>query len=179
MKVFYSNSKKGFFIDGEQPPDSILLAPGEHARAMAWNSNGGVIAGVDEQGLMILASFDAPTLDQVKKKKMAQISDRCLIAIDSGFVHGGRRFDSDLISRTNIIGTAAGVQAGVPLPEGFTWRTSDNENVPMDGSGVIALGAALLQHVNQSYAASWQLKEQIEAATTPEEVEAINWPTAP
>jgi hypothetical protein len=119
------------------------------------------------------------TLEGLRFAKSAQITSNCLAAIDSGFEHEGHRYDSDLVSRTNIIGTATGVQAGIALPQGFTWRTSDNENVPMDGPGVIALGAALLQHVNTQYATSWALKAQIDAATTPEEVAAISWPTQP
>lgn len=120
-----------------------------------------------------------PTLDEIKQFKSQEITSACIRAIDSGFVHEGHPYDSDIVSRTNIIGTATGVQAGIPLPEGFTWRTSDNENVPMGGPGIIALGAALLQHVNQQYATSWQLKAEVEAATTPDDVEAIRWPTAP
>ncbi|WP_157664832.1 DUF4376 domain-containing protein [Bordetella genomosp. 9] len=120
--------------------------------------------------------YPAPPLESVKQTQAERITEACLRAIDSGFDYGGHRYDSDLVSRTNIIGTATGVQAGIPLPAGFTWRTSDNENVPLDGPGVIALGAALLQHVNQQYALSWQLKAQIEAATTAEEVAAISWP---
>lgn len=120
---------------------------------------------------------DVPiNVDNLKAQKSAEITAACLAAIDAGFEYGGHQYDSDLVSRTNIIGTATGVQAGIPMPDGFTWRTSDNQNVPMDGAGVISLGAALLQHVNEQYATSWQLKAQIEAATTPEEVEAVSWP---
>lgn len=120
-----------------------------------------------------------PSFSELKVRKAMEVTAACLAAIDGGFTLSGHRYDSDMVSRTNIIGTATGVQAGIGLPDGFTWRTSDNDNVPMDGAGVIALGAALLQHVNEQYATSWQLKAQVEAATTPEEVAAISWPNTP
>lgn len=130
-------------------------------------------------GKLVPPAESGPTLDELKALKSAEITAACLIAIDRGFFMGEHPYDSDIVSRTNIIGTATGVQAGIPLPEGFTWRTSYNDNVPMDGADVIALGAALLRHVNEQYAISWQLKGQIEAATSPQEVAAISWPTTP
>lgn len=117
-------------------------------------------------------------LVEAKEAKRAQINAATLAAIDAGFEHEGHVFDSDARSQTNIIGTANAVGAGIPLPESFAWRTKANENVPMDGPGIIALGAALLQHVNAQYAVSWQLKADIEAATTPEQLDAIRWPEA-
>lgn len=146
------------------------------------DASGAVLASADvpQVGLGITEWVDEmpATLIELKSLRAADITAASLAAIEAGFEFAGHRYDSDLISRTNIIGTATGVQAGIALPEGFTWRTSDNQNVPMDGAGVIALGAALLQHVNQQYAVSWQLKAEIEAATTAEDVAAITWPTA-
>lgn len=120
-----------------------------------------------------------PSLDDLKTAKISEINGACLAAIDGGFEHDGHTYDSDERSKSNIIGTATGVTAGLPLPDGFTWRSHDNQNVPMDGPGVIALGAALLQHVSTQYAISWQLKAEIEAATTPEKLETICWPGPP
>lgn len=117
----------------------------------------------------------ADKFEQAKEAKLAQISAACLAAIDGGFEHGGHVYDSDARSQSNIIGTATGVSAGVPIPEGFTWRTQGNENVPMDGPGVVALGAALLLHVNTCYAKSWQLKALIDAAESLTELDAIQW----
>ncbi|MDS1142383.1 DUF4376 domain-containing protein [Pusillimonas sp. SM2304] len=111
-----------------------------------------------------------------KDAKRAQINAATLAAIDAGFEHQGHVYDSDARSQTNIIGCANAVAAGVPLPADFTWRTKSNENVPIDGPGVIALGAGLLQHVNAQYAISWTLKAEIEAAATPKDLDAIRWP---
>lgn len=119
-----------------------------------------------------------PTLDDLKAAKLVDINADCMAAMVAGFTYDGHTYDSDLISRTNIIGTAAGVNGGVALPEGFTWRTKDNQNVPMDGAGVIALGAALLTHVNTQYATSWALKAQVAVAENPPDLDLIVWPTA-
>lgn len=117
-----------------------------------------------------------PTLEEAKERKNAELTRLCLQHIDSGFEFDGHVYDSDERSQTNIIGTANAVQAGLPLPEGFSWRTKDNQNVPFDSQKVIALGAALLAHVNTQYSISWWLKEQVAQATTVDDVETITWP---
>ncbi len=118
-----------------------------------------------------------PPLDGLKAAKRTEINDACLAAIDGGFEHDGHAYDSDERSKSNIIGTATGVTAGIPLPDGFTWRTHDNQDIPMDGPGVIALGASLLQHISAQYARSWQLKAQIDAAESPPDLALIVWET--
>ncbi len=171
-------------ISHDEIEGGIEITEDQYAEALAGMESGKVVTieggfKVDFPAAPETPVQPEPTLTELKDRKSEQITTACLVAIDGGFEHEGHLYDSDIVSRTNIIGTATGVQAGIPLPLGFTWRTSDNENVLMDGPGVIALGAALLQHVNQQYATSWQLKAEIEAATTPEEVESIHWPTAP
>lgn len=113
-------------------------------------------------------------LKDARDRKRKEITDECQAAIDGGFLFDGHRFDSDPRSQTNIIGTANAVQAGIALPADFTWRTQDNINVPMDGPGLIALGAALLAHVSEQYAKSWALKGQIEGASV-SGLDAIQW----
>lgn len=114
-------------------------------------------------------------LEQAKIDKQAEINAAALKAIDAGFEHDGHVYDSDSRSQTNIIGTANAVQSGIPLPEGFTWRTQANVDVPMDGPGIIALGAALLAHVNECYATSWALKAEVDTATSVSDLEGIRF----
>ena len=115
-------------------------------------------------------------LEDAKAAKRTEITAACLTAIAAGFTYDGHAYDSDDQSRQNIIGTAAAVANGVALPTGFTWRTADNQDVPMDGPGVIALGAALLAHTQAQYSTSWALKAQIDAAQDNTTVEQITWP---
>ena len=145
---------------------------------MTKNVNGVDIDLTPEEEAEVLAMWaaNAPALDDLKDAKVAEINAACLAAIDGGFEHDGHIFDSDPRSKSNIIGTATGLTAGVPLPEGFTWRTQGNQDVPMDGADVIALGAALLQHISTQYAIGWQLKEQVDLAPDQAALDTINWP---
>lgn len=116
-------------------------------------------------------------LQAAKDAKRDAITAACNAAIDGGFEYDGHTYDSDSRSRQNITGLATAITAGVPLSEGFTWRDKDNNDVPMTEQDVIALGAAAIQHVQQQYAISWALKEQVDNATTLEHLEEIKWPS--
>lgn len=117
-----------------------------------------------------------PTLEEVKEQRKAEITQECLQRIDSGFEYDGHTYDSDAISRLNIVGACTSVTAGIPLPEGFTWRDADNNDVPMDAVGVIELGAAAIRHVQAQYAISWDLKAAIERKRSIKGLEDVQWP---
>jgi hypothetical protein len=58
----------------------------------------------------------------------------------------------------------------------ITWTLTDNTTRTLDADGMIGLGIALGMQVTQVYDTGRALREQITAATTIEEVEAIAWP---
>lgn len=97
------------------------------------------------------------------------------IAIAAGVSYGGHLFQSDPASIRNITGVLAIVTAGVPLPQGFAWRTADNVDVPFSNADVVALAATIQQAGWQAYQKSWALKAQIDAAQTVKQVGAIVW----
>lgn len=116
-------------------------------------------------------------LQAARQAKRDAITKACNGAIDSGFEYNGHTYDSDSRSRQNITGLAAALTAGVPLPEGFTWRDADNNDVPMTAQDVIALGAAAIQHVQACYAISWDLKAAIERKRSIKGLEDVQWPS--
>lgn len=83
-------------------------------------------------------------------------------------------------SRDSVSGTVAAIAAGVPLPDGFSWRMRDNTDVALDAIEMVTLGAAVLAHVNAAHAASRVHKEAIPAIATWDEASAYDmeagWP---
>lgn len=114
-------------------------------------------------------------LDKLKAQAHFRINVARESALNDGVVYGLNVFDSNQRSRENLTGTVSAVNAGIPLPLVFTWRTKDNQDVPMTAADLVGLAAAMLQHVNGVYQKSWGLKAQIDAATSAEEVSAITW----
>lgn len=91
-----------------------------------------------------------------------------------GFTYGGKVYDSDIESTLRI--TRAGALAQGDL-DGFSidWTTADNDEVTLTGAEMVALDAALAQHVAAGHAHSRALRAAINAATTEAEVLAVQW----
>jgi hypothetical protein len=117
----------------------------------------------------------APALSSLKAAKKIEINVWRRAAIGAGVSFGGHTYDSDEASRANLAGALSAFQAGVPVPAGFTWRTSDNQDVAMDLPTLAGLAGAMIDHVDAQYRHSWALKAQVDAATDTAGVDAVVW----
>jgi hypothetical protein len=122
-----------------------------------------------------IAAYAPPPLTSIKEAKKVQINAWRKQAIDAGVAFNGVMFDSDDISRANLTGVVAAANAGIPLPEGFTWRSADNQDIPMDLAALVGLAGTMLAHVNFQYAKSWTLKGVVDAAADAAAVDAVTW----
>lgn len=94
-------------------------------------------------------------------------------AIAGGFEFSGVMYDSDAKSIQRISGA---VTLSLLNPAFETqWITYDNSVVTLDAAGLAGLGAAAGAHEAAQIFKARALKDQILAATTPEEIAAINW----
>ena len=107
------------------------------------------------------------TLEQLKDWNKSTVNKYRDERINAGFTYNGNSYDSDTTARMNI--NAACTLALVLLGQGqnfpstFTWRTADNQNVPVDAAGVIQMGITVGTYVTTCYGASWFHKANIEA----------------
>ncbi len=126
----------------------------------------------DGQG-NLLGVVDNRSVEAVKAEKWAKINEYREVVLNRGLWYMGYLWGSDERSRANITGVTAGVATGIPLPDGFTWRDNNNNNVPFTSTNIVTLGAYMLGYVNWVYNASWQMKNVIDAMTTLEELDAF------
>lgn len=124
--------------------------------------------------------FTAPVVDlgPLKLAKNADINAARLQANRGTFEHGGKVFTCDELSRSDIDGVNGFVSLTQSLPPGWPggWKAVDNTylaiaNVP----AWIAFYAAMVATGNAHFAKAQTLKAQLAAATTPEEIGAIQW----
>lgn len=118
------------------------------------------------------------TLEALKARKNAEINAARLRANRSTFTFQGKAIACDELSRSDIDGVQAKVARTGALPTGFpgAWKAADNTYVLIPDAttwdnffdAMVAQGTANFMH-------SEQLKAQLAAAETPEEVEAIVW----
>lgn len=119
------------------------------------------------------------SLENAKELKHNEIDILRNTHMHTPILYDGNTYDADESSRFNLVSIISAVQAGIPLPTGFTWRTADNQNVPHDSTTLIGLAAVMLVQVNTVYNASWVHKNAVDALSTTEEIEAydhtVNW----
>jgi len=116
---------------------------------------------------------DPRTLADLKATQWTLIKQARTNAEYAGFTWDGSAFDSDAISQNRITGA---VSLAMMSPE-FTigWTLFDNTVRTLNQTDMLQVGAALGTHVATQFAKGVILREQINAATTPEEVAAVVW----
>lgn len=95
----------------------------------------------------------------------------------AGFVHNGVRYDSDPLSCQRIASAVVlamlAMQAGQPYS--IDWTTFDNTSITLDANGMIGVGLACGTYIASIFTQARALREQIDAATTADELDAIQW----
>ena len=93
--------------------------------------------------------------------------------ISSRVDHGGHTYQADADSRATVAGWAAHLAAGGSLPEGFVWRTADNQDVPLTPAEVTALNAAFIHHAHTVRCTGWAIKQALDCTDSLEAAEAL------
>lgn len=116
-------------------------------------------------------------LASAKAKKWSQIKVDRDAHEHGGFDTSWGRFDSGPTSQTKLIGAAqlASIALAQGTPFGIEWTLQDNTSVPLDANQMISVGVALAAHIDAAHQRGRQLRAQIEAATTLQDLEAIQW----
>lgn len=118
---------------------------------------------------------DARDLAALKSSKWTEIKSRRDGVEHAGFSWDGSTFDSDPISQSRIQG-AAQLASLSPASFQIDWTLADNSVRSLAASDMLAVGQALAVHVNAQHVLGRILRQQIESATTAEQVAAIQWP---
>jgi len=128
-------------------------------------------------------AVDTRALEQAKATAASRINvdrDRAVAFFDR-FTYDSVIYDGNAAAQENIRVAAFIANSNTPLPEGFSWRSFDNVDVPMNKEQLLGLQIALLQSLAavtfNSHKIARDLKSEIESATTNEQVDAIKWPT--
>lgn len=93
-----------------------------------------------------------------------------------GMVFAGNTYDTDALSQQRIQGAAQ--LASLDAITEMDWTTAENTTVTLTKADVINLGLALGSHITTAHSRGRIVRQQIEAATTKAELEAITWPTS-
>lgn len=115
---------------------------------------------------------------QLRAVKNEQIDTWRAIANASTFPHGGKQIACDALSRSDLDGVAHHIALFDAFPEGFPggWKATDKTMVPLiDVDAFRAMYASMTAQGTENFNHSQKLKAALAAASTPEEIEAIQW----
>lgn len=165
--------------------------------AVQWDTNHGHIErpGFPNQTINSLADFqpwidrwtaavytdDNPPpipLAQIKANKNAEINAARAAINSKSFMHAGRAYACDALSRSDIDGINGYVALNGTFPPGFPggWKSIDNIIYPLpDVNAWKAFYASMVAAGSANFTHSQLLKQALASATTAEEVAAIVW----
>lgn len=109
---------------------------------------------------------------ELKKREITKNRDE---AINGGVEYNGKVFQSSEKDRNLLTSTISLFSITKQVPEGFKWIAKDNEAVSFTLEDLIALGGVMANAVNASMIKARNLKDQIEQATSLEELDLITW----
>lgn len=115
---------------------------------------------------------DNPTLDELKAQKLTELKTIRDTEEVKPINYQGYSFDYDSKARDRI--NAAIIALDVSKGQ-IAWTTADNTEVMVNADDLHGVIAAVAMRSNELHVKYRQLKEQVEACTTKEQLEKIEW----
>lgn len=112
-------------------------------------------------------------LDKVKADQWAKVKRDRAIAEYAGFAWDGSVFDSNPTSQQRIYNNVTRAQSNPSFSE--AWTLADNTARTLNAQDMVSVGVALGDHVAAQVARSQALRNEIEAATTAEQVVTVDF----
>ena len=150
----------GQIFQGTYPPEAAVWC----------NRNGAYIEAVD--GGYQIVGIPESTLDEVKRNKIEELKEtRDTLEVEAIIV-GGHIYDYDDKARERI---HAAIVALDGTEQSLSWTTADQQEAVVDAEGLKNIVRAAAVRSNALHVMYRDLKTQVEAATTTEDVEMIVW----
>lgn len=181
----------GWLAIGKQGDRPRLLWPDNIIQAARQCREDEIVVTVDGLGEWWIrasapeAEAYVPEIDDARSRLWAEAKRRRDAVIEGGcLVSGVGRFDTDLVSRTNIAGAVTGAMLAQAAGETFVidWKLADNSIVTLDGGQIMAVGMAVLSFVGQAHSRAQQIGTAVDGAADMSALDAIDisagWPGA-
>jgi hypothetical protein len=169
--------------DGSLDGCYLQVPPEEHASRMI---------GIDEEQAAVWVNYRANeardgvelapstgiVLAALKASKNDEINAWRAVANLSTFPHAGKQIACDALSRSDIDGVANNIALFGGFPQGFpmAWKATDNTFIELaDVDAFREMYGSMTAQGTANFNHAQDLKAQLAAASTPEEIAAIEW----
>jgi hypothetical protein len=120
----------------------------------------------------------APNLEDLRAAKRQKINEWRASSNLSTFPYAGKVISCDALSRSDIDGVANNIALRGAFPDGFPggWKAIDNTMIPLpDVDAFKAMYDSMTAQGTENFNHAQELKAMLAAASTPEEIAAIEW----
>lgn len=114
-----------------------------------------------------------PTLEDLKTAKRAEIAAARYASATGEIPISGYLYSIDKDSQTSFLGTLAAFQAGAMTST--IWKTAGGRFVTLNGEEFMQLVTIVLAYISACFGAESAILEQVEAASSAEELAAVVW----
>lgn len=116
-------------------------------------------------------------LETIKRQKWMEIKQARDLLEFGTFAWNGNIFDGDQLSQQRIGQAAQQAMLAKASEIAYTqeWTLHDNTTIVLSADDMISIALAMGEHINTAHSKARLLRNQLDAATTPEEVSAIAW----
>lgn len=157
------------------PPDTEIVSN--------WRMRAGVLTNVGPNPgpsyrWDIISETWVPDIPKAKADKWTQLKTTRDQKESGGFTWDTSAFDSDPMSQIRIQGGVSLAQMALANNQPFSidWTLQNNTVRTLNATEMIGVGLALASHVTNLHGIGRILKQQVDAASTLQEVEAVQWP---
>lgn len=167
---------RAIVVDGE-------LRPGEFS---STTDPAGKVLAAD--GASLRDPTNAELLARAKADRWEHIKVRRQQVLDGGVTWNGHRWDTEEDDINRVARTLTSWQRALalppeaqaqlpgPVPTSISWTTSDDQEVALTVQGLALLDATINLHIGAVFEVAKQLRAAINAATTLQAVNAVDWP---
>lgn len=118
-------------------------------------------------------------LQIAKTQKWTIIKSKKYLKEYGGFTWNNYIFDSDETSQSKILTAVIMAQQSIIENKSFSvsWTLKDNSVQNFSAQDMVAIGQSMANHIFNTHQTAEGLREQIDQATTVQEVNSITWPS--
>lgn len=145
----------------------------EYAKCAEWcNENKATIE--DKGEYYECVAIPAPSLDELKQAKLTELKTIRNTEEVKPIAYNGNLFDFDEKARDRINSAIIALDV-MGNDTSIEWTLADNTNITVTANDLRGVIAAVAMRSNELHVKYRQLKEQVEACTTKEQLEKIEW----
>ena len=179
MEVVYSSPGRQTMHIGARLPyagESLDAVIQMYSPVAYWREQEAVVIDVQPgtSGSFTPPGVEPTTLGSAKQAKLEEIAAWRFLRETGGVQFNGATIKTDRESQATVNGAFASLQAG--LVSSIDWKAANGVWVTLTLTEMTAIAQAVASHVQASFTAEKQLADQVAAATTIEEVNAIAVP---